>query len=452
LIIPGGANITTAAGDRFRAYSLGSGNWVVQFYQRANGFAVVGYGPGGTDVAITDGGTGASTAAAAVDNLATAEASVASAATVNLGAQTSQRVSITGTTTITSFGTANAGIWREGRFAGALTLTHNGTSLILPGAANITTAANDRFRAYSLGSGNWLVTDYTRASGAALIGYIPGGTDVAVSDGGTGSSTATGGFDNLTSASEASVASASTTDIGAAASHIVNITGTTTITGFGTSPVGKVRWGRFAGVLTLTHNATSLILPNNGNNITTAAGDRFSAVSLGSGNWYVLDYVRANGQALQGVQGAAGSSGQLQFNSGGTLAGATGVTTDGAGNVVITGNLEVQGNLIGSGDGPAEFNRAVVFAGILSPAQLTANQNDYNPTGLSTNSALRLTSDASRNITGIVGRDNGGLLRIVNVGANPIVLQNENAGSVATNRLSLGADITLVANESFKLL
>jgi hypothetical protein len=53
-------------------------------------------------------------------------------------------------------------------FSGVLTLTHNGTSLILPGAGNITTAAGDVAVMLSLGSGNWRCIDYQRASGAPL--------------------------------------------------------------------------------------------------------------------------------------------------------------------------------------------------------------------------------------------------------------------------------------------
>lgn len=105
------------------------------------------------------------------------ETAVASAATTDLGAVNSRRVSITGTVTITSFGsTAPAGTVRRGRFASALTLTHNATSLILPGAANITTAANDRFEALALGSGNWLVASFTPATGRALAGGSPAST------------------------------------------------------------------------------------------------------------------------------------------------------------------------------------------------------------------------------------------------------------------------------------
>jgi hypothetical protein len=80
---------------------------------------------------------------------------VASAGTVDLGAQTGNFLIVSGTTTITAFGTVSAGIWKVVRFSGALTLTHNGTSLILPGAANITTVAGDVACFLSEGSGNW---------------------------------------------------------------------------------------------------------------------------------------------------------------------------------------------------------------------------------------------------------------------------------------------------------
>jgi hypothetical protein len=90
-------------------------------------------------------------------------ATIASAATTDLSTVGSQNVTVTGTTTITAFGTAPAGTFRRLRFSGALTLTYNATSLILPGAVNITTAAGDTLEAVSLGSGNWVVTSYQSA-------------------------------------------------------------------------------------------------------------------------------------------------------------------------------------------------------------------------------------------------------------------------------------------------
>lgn len=96
-------------------------------------------------------------------------ANIASAATTNIWAATGDFIHITGTTTITSFGaTSTAGWERTVIFDGALTLTHNATSLILPGAANILTAAGDRAIVRSEGGGNAIVVAYLPASGAAL--------------------------------------------------------------------------------------------------------------------------------------------------------------------------------------------------------------------------------------------------------------------------------------------
>ena len=96
-------------------------------------------------------------------------ADVASAATVDLGAQASRSLRITGTTGISSFGTAASGVRKRLRIATGLTITHNATSLICPGAANMVLGAGDILDVDSLGSGNWVVTDYMRA--LAFNGY-----------------------------------------------------------------------------------------------------------------------------------------------------------------------------------------------------------------------------------------------------------------------------------------
>lgn len=90
-------------------------------------------------------------------------------ATPDIGASDSLFVRLTGTTAITSFGSsAETGEYRWLRFAAALTLTYNGTSLILPTAANITTAAGDTAFAVHEGSGNWRVLWYQRATAVPL--------------------------------------------------------------------------------------------------------------------------------------------------------------------------------------------------------------------------------------------------------------------------------------------
>lgn len=97
-----------------------------------------------------------------------AEAAIASAATCDLGAAASLFVAVTGSTTITGFG-AGANLVRYLRFAGALTLTHNATSLILPGGANIVTRAGDTALFASDASGNWRCHSYSRANGVPLL-------------------------------------------------------------------------------------------------------------------------------------------------------------------------------------------------------------------------------------------------------------------------------------------
>lgn len=94
---------------------------------------------------------------------------IASASTVAIGAAAANDITISGTATITAFDAIAAGAERRVTFSGALTLTHNGTSLILPGAANIATAAGDVATFLSLGSGNWRCVDYQRASGSAVV-------------------------------------------------------------------------------------------------------------------------------------------------------------------------------------------------------------------------------------------------------------------------------------------
>lgn len=88
----------------------------------------------------------------------------------------------------------------------------------------------------------------------------------------------------------------------------------------------------------------------------------------------------------------------------------------------------------------------------ISPSQITANQDDYNPTGLATANTLRLSTDASRDVTGLAGGADGRLMIVHNVGSNPLVLKDESASSTAANRFALGgADATLAANQSVTL-
>lgn len=131
---------------------------------------------------IANGGTGATTEEDARDNLAAAGtgdantftktqtwtkgSDVASATALTLG--DGNYFDITGTTAIESIATKGVGTVVKLHFDGALTLTHHATDLILPGGADITTAAGDEAELIEYATGDWRLTSYSHARG---IGY-----------------------------------------------------------------------------------------------------------------------------------------------------------------------------------------------------------------------------------------------------------------------------------------
>lgn len=98
---------------------------------------------------------------------------IASAATVDLGAADSDFIDLTGTATIASLGatTTRNHVWVN--CTGAMTFTHNGTSLIMPGAANRTAAVGDKYEFVRISGSNWACVGYALANGEALKLTIP---------------------------------------------------------------------------------------------------------------------------------------------------------------------------------------------------------------------------------------------------------------------------------------
>jgi hypothetical protein len=92
------------------------------------------------------------------------------------------------------------------------------------------------------------------------------------------------------------------------------------------------------------------------------------------------------------------------------------------------------------------------LSGDITPAQLTADTNDWAPTGLATAAVIRASTDASRNLTGLTGGADGRLLYLANVGAQDLVLKDESASSAAANRFALTADLTLTPDMVVALL
>jgi hypothetical protein len=147
------------------------------------------------------------------------------------------------------------------------------------------------------------------------------------------------------------IASASSVDIGAATGNYVKITGTTPITAFASATAGRWRWVEFTGALTLTHNATSLILPG-GANITTAAGDTALFVSEGSGNWRCLAYQKSNGAPVLLADGSVPNA-----------------------KLASMSNLTVKANTSGSSASPSDVNAATLGASWVLLSTQTASSS-----------------------------------------------------------------------------
>lgn len=94
---------------------------------------------------------------------------------------------------------------------------------------------------------------------------------------------------------------------------------------------------------------------------------------------------------------------------------------------------------------------------IVTPAQIVAATNDYSPAGLKHAGALMISTDAARDITGLVpltvtdGTD-GREITIYNIGNFNATLKDQNGASAAANRFDLGgSDLVLAPKTSATL-
>lgn len=108
-------------------------------------------------------------------------------------------------------------------------------------------------------------------------------------------------------------------------------------------------------------------------------------------------------------------------------------------------------NTLASATNGMSIRGKIAIKGAMSPAQITSDQNNYSPTDLNLHSVLRISSDASRTITGLDIGYEGRIIYIFNVGTNNIILSNENASSTAANRFKIGSDITIGADRGVQL-
>jgi hypothetical protein len=119
--------------------------------------------------------------------------------------------------------------------------------------------------------------------------------------------------------------------------------------------------------------------------------------------------------------------------------------------VSADGSTWVEAFNVDQTSGNLALPRGLALTGVISPPQITANQNDYAPTGAATASVLQLTSDASRTISGLAGGAEGRVVSVVNIGSQPIALTDESTSSSAANRFTLGGTLTIAAKQAAML-
>jgi hypothetical protein len=173
----------------------------------------------------------------------------------------------------------------------------------------------------------------------------------------------------------------------------------------------------------------------NGSTCTTGGGSSQNTCQWSGSAWVVV------GGGV-GSTGAGGADTQVQVNSTGVLSGNSSLTYN-----LGTSVLTVGGSIVGA---LGQFNRFELI-GTLSPTSINADQNNYNPTGLSTASTLRLTSNGAFNVTGLAGGSDGRIFTLHNIGSFNLTLVDESGSSTAANRFALAGNQTIPPDTSITI-
>ncbi len=135
---------------------------------------------------------------------------------------------------------------------------------------------------------------------------------------------------------------------------------------------------------------------------------------------------------------AGGANTQVQYNQGGALAGNAALTFDPA-----TTQLTVPGLTV---------TQDQAWTGVITPAALTADVDNWAPAGAATASIIRASGNAAnRAITGLDGGTDSRIVVLANVGTSVLALRNQSTSSTAGNRFAFGADMRLPGGSSILL-
>ncbi|MBP2491670.1 hypothetical protein J3A75_000001, partial [Methylobacterium sp. PvP105] len=151
----------------------------------------------------------------------------------------------------------------------------------------------------------------------------------------------TGGIDFASA--ETALAAAPTTDLGAAGTRRVLVTGAGRIASFGAA-ADRERLVRFSGAATLVHDPEALALPTRAD-LVTAPDDTCIATSDAAGRWRVRHYQRADGTPLAAGAQALGANGSIRLPGG--LIAQWGLVTAAEADVAVAFGIAFPGSCLG---------------------------------------------------------------------------------------------------------
>ena len=171
----------------------------------------------------------------------------------------------------------------------------------------------------------------------------------------------------------------------------------------------------------------------------------FAAVNSGDGgNGNVqFQFSRENSSKTASIYFSSNYSGRAEFGLIGSDAFKLKVSPD--------GSAWTEAFSIDATTGLLSVQRGLALAGVVAPSALTADQNNFNPTGMAGAAVLQLSGSAARVITGLAGGGEGRVVSIINTGSQTITLNTESASSTAANRFSFSGNLQMAGKQSLLL-